>query len=182
MKIRIMNHDEFNRLLEIAMRRPLSAAEEARLQACLMEEPAAKAIWEEEQALSRLLGRLPDAPLASNFTARVLQALERDSPRQRRTPPLFRWFGLHRPARQAAALCLVLVLIALGYSRYQSVRRERMALALARVAPGIDTASEAVALAPDELWKDFDAINRLPQTKPQADEELLALLKEVAMK
>jgi len=125
---------------------------------------------------------LPDAPLASNFTARVLQAVERDSLQPRRAPPVFRWFGLRRLARQVAALCLFLVLIAFGYSRYQSLRRERMALALAKVAPGIDTASEAVALAPDELWKDFEAINRLPQTKPQADQELVALLKEVAMK
>src|SRR5204863_9405383 len=110
------------------------------------------------------------------------QAVERDSRRPRRPLRALPWFGLNRLARQVAALGLFLVLTSVGYSRYQSVRRERMALALARVAPGIDTASEAVALAPEVLWKDFDAINRLPQTKPQADEELLALLKEVAMK
>jgi hypothetical protein len=55
-----------------------------------------------------------------------------------------------------------------------------MALALHRLAPHFDTPSTAVALAPDELWRNFDAINRLPQT--QTDEELLAVLKEVAMK
>jgi hypothetical protein len=55
-----------------------------------------------------------------------------------------------------------------------------MALALHRLAPHFDMPSTAVALTPDELWNDFDAINRLPQT--QTDEELLAVLKEVAMK
>ena len=78
------------------------------------------------------------------------------------------------------ALCLALLVAALGYWEYQSVRRKSMALALHRLAPHFDTPSTAVALAPDELWNNFEAINRLPQT--QSDEELLAVLKEVAMK
>ncbi len=172
-----MNDAAFNQLLDTALRRELTAEEEARLQACLARDPLAKAVWEEEMALSQLLNRLPDAPLASNFTAHVLQAVERDS---RPVPRRFRWFGLRRPAQQCAAACLALLLAALGYREYQSVRRERMALALHRLAPHFDTPSTAVALAPDELWNNFEAINRLPQA--QSDEELLAVLKEVAMK
>ena len=68
----------------------------------------------------------------------------------------------------------------LAYWRYDSVRREKMAVALAELASGMHTPSEAVALAPEELWENFEAIHRLPQTQP--DEELLAVLKEVAMK
>ena len=175
-----MNDAAFNQLLDTALRRKLSAEEEAQMQACLARDPQAKAVWEEEMALSQLLNGLPDAPLPSNFTAQVLQAVERGPQRRRHARKLFRWFGLRRPAQQCAAACLVVVLAALGYWQYASVRRERIALALHRLAPHFDTPSTAVALPPDELWNNFDAINRLPQT--QTDEELLAVLKEVAMK
>jgi anti-sigma factor RsiW len=177
--INTMNDAAFNQLLDTALRRKLSAEEEARVQAFLARDPRARAVWEAEMALNQLLNGLPDAPLASNFTAQVLQAVDRDS-RHRRASKLFRWVGLRPPAQRYAAACLAVVLAALGYWKYESVRRERMALALHRLAPHFDTPSTAVALAPDELWRNFDAINRLPQT--QTDEELLAVLKEVAMK
>ena len=175
-----MNDAAFNQLLDTALRRKLTAEEQARVQACLARDPQAKAVWEEEMALSQLLNRLPDARLASNFTAQVLQAVERAPRRHLDAPKLFRWFGLSRPAQRVAAACLAVALAALGYWRYESIRREKLALALHRLAPHFVTPSTAVALAPDELWKNFDAINRLPQT--QTDEELLAVLKEVAMK
>ena len=88
-----MNDAAFNQLLDTALRRKLTAEEEARVQACLARDPRARAVWEEEMALSRLLKGLPDAPLASNFTAQVLQAVERDLRRHRRDPKLLRWFG-----------------------------------------------------------------------------------------
>ena len=174
-----MNDAAFDQLLDTALRRKLTAEEEAQVKACLARDPQARVVWEEQMALSQLLNRLPDAPLASNFTAQVLQAVERDSPRQRRAAKFFRWFGLRRPAQRVAAACLAVVIAALSYGQYQSARRERMALALHRLAPHFDSPSQAVALAPDELWNDFDAINRLP---PPTDEALLAVLKEVAMK
>jgi anti-sigma factor RsiW len=175
-----MNDSVFNQLLDTALRRKLTVEEEARLQAFLAQHPQAKAVWEEEMALSQALNQLPEAPLASNFTAQVLRATERDSRRQRHAPKLFRWFGLSRPAQRVAPAFLAVLLAALGYWHYQSTRRERMALALHNLAPHFDTTSTAVALTPDELWNNFDAINRLPQT--QTDEDLLAVLKEVAMK
>ena len=174
-----MNDADCNQLLDTALRRKLTSEEEARLQAFLARNPQSRAVWEEEMALSRLLNGLPDAPLASNFTAQVLEAVERDA-RQRNISKLFGWFGLRRPAQRYAAASLVVVLAGLGYWQYESVRREKMALALHRLAPHFDTPSTAVALAPDELWRNFDAINRLPQSR--TDEELLAVLKEFAMK
>src|SRR6266566_6235520 len=95
--INTMNDAAFNQLLDTARRRKLTGEEEARVQACLARDPQARAVWEEELALSQLLNRLPDAPLASNFTAQVLQAVERDS-RHRHAPKLFRWVGLRSPA------------------------------------------------------------------------------------
>jgi anti-sigma factor RsiW len=173
-----MNDAEFNGLLESAQRRKLTFEEEARLQALLDADPRARAIWAEEMALSRLLDRLPDAPVASNFTAQVLRTVERDSERRGQGRQILRWFGWRRPSRPFATACLAALLVALGLWQYQSIRRQRMALALHNLARNIDTPPRTVGLAPVELWKDFDAINRLPQ----GDEELLAVLKEVAMK
>jgi anti-sigma factor RsiW len=175
-----MNDAAFNQLLDTALRRKLTAEEEAQVQAILARDPQARAAWEEELALSRLLNRLADAPLASNFTAQVLQAVDRDARGHRPLPKLLRWLGLRRPVPRLAAACLAVGIAALGYWQHQSARREKMALALHRLVPHFDTASTVVALTPEELWQNFDAINRLPQT--QSDEELLAVLKDVAMK
>jgi len=176
-------NSEFNQLLETAMRRKLTADEEARLRAHLAVNPSEQAAWEEEMALSRLLRGLPDAPLATNFTAQVLQALERDASKHPSgVPKIFRRFGLRRPAQSFAAACLILALGMSGYWRYRTVQRERMALALANVARSVETVSHAAPLPPVEMWEDYEPISRLGQTRPEADEELLKVLKEVAMK
>lgn len=178
-----MNSAEFNHLLEAATRRPLTAAEEDRLRACLAEDALAKAVWEDEMALSRFLDGLPDAPLSTNFTAQVLQALERDARKHpSRAHWIFRWPGLRRAARRFAVACLVFGLGAAGYWQHRTVRREKMALALANVARSVETVSQVAPLPPVEMWKDYEPIRRLDRTRSQADEDLLRLLKEVAMK
>jgi anti-sigma factor RsiW len=68
----------FERLRELSWRRRLTEAEAAELRAWLAEHPEAQADWEAEAGLNEALNRLPDAPVASNFTARVLQAIERE--------------------------------------------------------------------------------------------------------
>jgi hypothetical protein len=176
-----MNEADFNRLLEIAMRRPLTADEEARLLDRLAHDPAAKAAWEEEMALNQVLHRLPDAPLATNFTARVLQTVERDRHgRPGRAPGILRRLGLSRPVQRFAAACLTLALIALGYWQYRSLAREKIAVSLAKIANHLEEISAVTELPPAETWGDFDAINRLPQAQPQADEQLLAVLEMTA--
>src|SRR5438046_18689 len=149
-RINIMNDAAFNQLLDTALRRKLTAEEAAQVQACLARDPLAKAVWEEEMALTQLLERLPDAPLASNFTARGRLAVGRDAPPPRHAPGRVRCFGLRRPVRQCAAAFLAVLLSLLSYWQYQSVRRERMALALHKLASHFDTPSTVVALAPDE--------------------------------
>ena len=177
-----MNEADFNRFLEIAMRRPLTADEEARLSGRLAHDPSAKAAWEEEMALNQVLHRLPDAPLATNFTARVLQTVERDRRRRpARAPGILRRLGLRGPFQRFVAACLTLALIALGYWQYQSLAREKIAVSLAKIANHLGEVSAVTDLPPAETWRDFDAINRLPQTQPQADEGLLAVL-EMAVK
>src|ERR1035441_868191 len=69
----------YNRLLELSWRRKLTDAEEAQLRALLESRPEAQADWDAEATLNAVLGRLPDAPVPSNFTARVLQTVEREA-------------------------------------------------------------------------------------------------------
>ena len=54
------------------------------MRAWLAAHPEAQADWEAEAGLSEALGQLPDAPVPSNFTARVLQSVERESAAERR--------------------------------------------------------------------------------------------------
>ena len=74
-----MNDSEQQKLREASWRRPLAPDEEARLQQHLAAHPDAQAGWEEDLALNHLLAQTPAAPVASNFTARVLQAVELDA-------------------------------------------------------------------------------------------------------
>jgi anti-sigma factor RsiW len=172
-----MNQAEIEQLREIARRRRLTPAEQARLQRCIADDPAARSNWEEEIGLTRLLEELPDAPVASNFSARVLGAVERQCPVRRPAPRIVRWFGLHRPAVRAAWICLAAGLIGLSYYGYQAFTRAEMALSLATVAASVEHAAQVVELPTVEVWQDFESIDLLNHTQPQADVELLAVLK-----
>jgi len=178
-----MNEIELDQLSDIAMRRQLSPEEKARVQSLIANNPSLREVWDEEQALSRLIGGLPDAPVASNFTRQVLDAAARIKRGPRHRPAFFlHWLGLRRTAQQIAAACAVLLLATVAYFQYHEVSRDRMALALSNVAPNMELPSEFVELAPAELWQNYDAIQRLGQTASPADEELLSALPDIAMK
>ncbi len=70
----------FEELRELSWRRKLTEAEAAELRAWLAAHPEAQADWGVEADLNKALRRLPDAPVASNFTARVMRAIEREKP------------------------------------------------------------------------------------------------------
>jgi anti-sigma factor RsiW len=153
-------------LRETAWRRPLTAAETTELRHRLANAPGATEDLQLEARLSRALAGLPDAPVPSNFTARVLQTLERAPAPPPRAP--FGWLPLHGWLPRLGFACLVLGVSALGVHRYELVARQRMADSVAAISPlGVLPAPEALA--------DFDAIRRLG-SEPPADVELLSLL------
>jgi anti-sigma factor RsiW len=169
-----MNHDPvYNRLLETSWRRELTDAEQAELRAYLAANPEAQADWSAESLLNAGLRRLPNAPVPSNFTARVLQTVGRESAAAERNRPRatsrFWWWKVLVPR---AAVALVVVAAGwFGFGRYKAAQREELAKNLAAVA--------AVQAPPSrEELQDFEAISRLSLT-PAADEELLALNKEL---
>jgi anti-sigma factor RsiW len=166
-----MKHDSVpERLRETLWHRPLTDAETTELRAWLATHPDAPADWAAEQQLSRALHRLANAPVSSNFTARVLQAVERDtSAAHRPVPPAWRgWWRALGWVPKLATACVVLGLSVLSLHQYQAANRERMAQSVAVL-------TEAGPLPSPEVLQDFDTISRLAQTPP-ADEELLALL------
>ena len=153
-------------LRDAAWRRPLTAAETAELRRQLATDPDAAADWELETRLSRALSALPEAPVASNFTARVLAAVERETPAPAPTAPA-RW-SLRRWLPRLAFACVVLGVGLVGVHQYDRVAHQRMAESVAAISPlGSLPAPEALA--------DFDAIVRLGG-EPAADVELLSLL------
>ena len=165
------NNPLYHQLRELSWRRKLTAAEAAELQAWLAAHPEALADWEANVGLNEALGELADAPVASNFTARVLQAVERDAAaelgRQGRKWQVWRrWRWLPRAAFAA-------VVLSAGLVSYQQVAKAARRVEYAR---SVAVVSEVSSLPGPDVLKDFDAIRVLNPTPP-ADEELLAALK-----
>jgi hypothetical protein len=153
-------------LRDLLWRRPLTADEEVEWLR-LSRAAATDADGQLEARLSAALGRLPDAPMPSNFTARVLQEIERNETRSRRRAG-FPWPALRRWWPRLAVVCAVLTLSVFSVRRIEVVRHQRMAESVAALAP-------AGALPTPEALADFEAIRRLGN-EPSADVELLTLM------
>jgi len=160
-------NDPFNKLRETSWRRKLTPAEEAELRAWLAANPQMRDAWESEAALGRVLDHLPDAPMPSNFTARVLQAAEAESRGpQSRWDWKWVWRSLVPKTAFAAAL------IPIGLLSFYEARAAK----LAQLGKSVAAVSKVAALPGPEILRDFDAIHQLSPTPPP-DIELLALLK-----
>ena len=161
---RNMNEAAYEKLKETAWQRNLTRAEQAELQSILAAHPESQADWVEESLLNRALGQLPDAPVSSNFTARVVQGIETEFRRTHR--PRRRWMlWLPRFALATFALCVGFFSL---YEYRLGVRRA--------MAQSVATVSNAAAVPRIEWLKNFETINRLNQVAP-VDEDLLAMLK-----
>lgn len=162
-----MNQPDPSKFREINWRRPLSDAEQAELRAVLAKNPGALADLEMETELTRALAKLPNAPVSSNFTARVLQAVELEAKRGACHPEnsFLAWLRLGWLPKFAFATLLVCAGLA-GYQRHTIVARARLANEVAAVS----AASAAVSIP-----EDFEAI-RLLNKPASADTDLLAAL------
>jgi anti-sigma factor RsiW len=163
------NDPIYNHLREVSWRQKLTNAEEAELRTWLATHPEAQADWQAEAGLNAGLGRLPDAPVPSNFTARVLQAVEREAVAELRRPQgnWLTWLWLRWLPRAAFAAIFVGVGL-LSFREVQTVHRKKMVESVAAV-------SAVSSLPSPDILKDFDAIRALNPT-PAPDEQLLAVL------
>jgi anti-sigma factor RsiW len=160
------NDPIYNRLRELSWRRRLTDPEEAELRAWLSAHPEAQAEWEAEAGLNASLSRLPDAPVPGNFTARVLQAVEREAAAdlRRREGRWLTWLRRRWLPRMAFAI----VIVGAGFVSYQKVEAANRR----KLAESVAVVSSVSSLPSPDILKDFDAIRALNSTPPP-DEELL---------
>ena len=167
-----MNPDSvYQRLREIGWRRPLTEAEQAELRAWLAAHPEQQADAEADAVLSRALAKLPNAPVPSNFTARVLQAIEYESQSSERTntKTVVPWWRVLVP-RFAVATVVVGVGIVI-YQHNQNIKQAELAVTAKELVTVAATAPQADLT----VFEDFEAIRRMGQ----ADEGLLALSEDL---
>ena len=143
---------------ESLWRRKLSEAERAALHA--------SPELELEARLTAALDEISDAPVPSNFTARVLAAVELEEMRSARSRWHWNWHSLFP---RVAVACAVLIFAGVGIQRFET-HSHRVALAK-------DVAMVAVAQPPPSVdaLENLDAIQRMSQPA-HADGELLAVL------
>jgi len=129
--------------------------------------PEIRAEWEREARLSEMLAKTPDFPVSSNFTARVMQEIEREDGRAVRRR-FFSW-NWHAPLPRLAITAAVLLFAGATFRQYELNRqRTQLAKNVVRIA-------ESQPLPSVEALDNFDAIQRMG-LPARADEELLALL------
>src|SRR5579859_4446806 len=101
-----------NPIRELTWRRKLTPSEEARLSQWLAAHPEAQADQESDVALNEALDSLPDAPISSNFTTRVLQAAASEPARNHLAVPV--WAALLHPLRWLPRMALVALTLGLA--------------------------------------------------------------------
>ena len=157
----------YKELREQSWRRKLSPAEEAQVRVWLETHAEARADWEAENGLNDALERLNEPEVPSNFTARVLAALDADAAREKGAGTAgwrqgwwnWRWLP------KAALGSVVLMAGLLGLQHYRHEKR-------VQYARSVQTISEVASLPSPAILQDFDAIHAMNQTVA-ADEDLL---------
>ncbi len=117
-----------------------------------------------------LLSRLPDTPVASNFTARVMQAIELEEKRRSRQW-IFGWQWRALLPRAAVATVLV------GFAAF-TFHQHELYVQQAALARSIAQEAGSQPLPSVDALKNFDAIQRMSQSAPP-DNDLLALASDM---
>jgi negative regulator of sigma E activity len=152
--------NQFPEQHEKLWRRPLPPSERAALRA----QPE----LELEASLTDALARLPNAPVPSNFTARVMDAIDLEDLKSTRSSGR-RW-NWHALLPRFAVATAVLLFVGLGLQQHgASQRRADIVRTLSAVA---NTTASVPSL---DALENLDAIRRMGQSAP-ADTELLAAL------
>lgn len=164
-----MNARDQDRLFEALRRGRLTPQDERDLETFLLEHPEQRAACQEDLALNLALRQLPHAPVASNFTSRVLQTIAHE--RRAPAPPqpgawLVRFRGWFP---QLGAATAVLALGLFSYHQHQLAQRRDLARNLVEM-------SRLVGGTPLDLLQNFKAIERLDQVPNRVDKDLIAAL------
>ena len=124
----------------------------------------------EPQELRELLSRLPDAPVSSNFTARVMQAVELE---ERQAARRWNWHWNWRSLMPRVAVTSVALVMAGLVVQQHEVNAHRTQLA-----EDVAHVTTAQPLPSVDALQNFDAIQRMSQPA-HADEGLMALASDL---
>jgi hypothetical protein len=158
----------FQKWRELSWRRKLTDAEEVEFRNWLAAHPDAQSDWEAEMALTNALTQLPDVPVASNFTSRVLAAVEREEKAKVRATKAEGWIPWKRWLPRMALGALAVATGLLSYQQAAAFHR-------AKLVKSVEVVSRVSTLPSPAILEDFDAIQRLTPP-PAADDQLLSLL------
>ncbi|MGE4180721.1 MAG: anti-sigma factor [Limisphaerales bacterium] len=167
-----MIEDPLPHLEDTLLQRELTPDEERALNQWLAGHPEAVEAWRESARFARALRALPDTPVPSNFTARVLAEVRRDaaqSPTPASGSSHGSWAWLRPRFWIPAAGTALVVVAALGGWEWRS---QQLQAAFNRDVTRLRT----LASVPQEVLEDFDAIQRFGQSSAPIDFELLAAL------
>ena len=173
-----MNRPDKRDLIAKALRDSLSEAEKKQWEDLLEDDPEVRNAFAEEQALDRVLDRLPDVPISSNFTALALQAATRE-PRPGKRFSLLSLSVFRTTFAQAVtafvAVCTIGLAIGVRYHNSQQADLTSKVRSFTKVASVIDS----VKVRPEELFQNFEAIRALPTVaENDVDLELLVALQK----
>jgi negative regulator of sigma E activity len=167
--------NQLERLRQVSWRRKLTPEEMTQATGLLRDHPEEAADWALEQNLTAAFRKLPDAPVSSNFTARVMAAIDAeevrtDRGRQREgfRAGWERWLLRWMP--KAAAVAAVAIVALVSHGQFEARKH-------ADLAESLSVVSQVQALPPPAILADFDAIQAMGGgSYVGADEDLLLLL------
>lgn len=128
--------------------------------------PELQAELAQEARLNAALGRLPEVQVSSNFTARVLQAIDREEAAGRARG--WRWSWPRLLPRVAVTIAVV-AFAALSWQHYELRQR------LVPIARSVAVVTDTSSVPGVEALDNYEAIQRMGQAQ-HADDTLLALM------
>ena len=167
-----MNSERYQEIVEASWRRSLTPSEEAELQLHLAANPEQQAEWEDDLALSHAMANLREAPVASNFTAQVLSAIDREVAGERASRKgidYAGWFRRWFPQLATASVLLITGLTGLNF--YQAHTRTQTATEFVAT-----VSSFTAALPAPDVFEDFETIQQLHTAPEFSDAELVNVL------
>lgn len=165
-----MKPDPIQELRDTLLRRELNPDEERQVAQWLARHPGEVEGWRTELAMARSVRRLPDVPVASNFTAQVLRQIGREPAAvsaKARKPGALKWFGGWRWPVIGVAAGLVVVAVTLW-----QIESARSQAELNRQLAALRTISDL----PPAVLEDFEAIRSYGESSAPVDFGLLAAL------
>jgi hypothetical protein len=160
-----MKNPTYNQLKEKSWVEPLSAEENAELRQYFSANLDMQRDWDEDATLTTALNRLPNAPVSSNFTSLVMQAVKRadgeTEGKRGRWRSFWRYGWLPRFGVALGMLCLG----TFSFHEYQVAAR-------ARLAADVKEFAETAPIPQVEWLKNFETIEQMSKVQV-ADNDLL---------